>query len=259
MALPISVFIITKNEAEHLEKTLLSISGMDEIIIVDSGSTDNTIKIAEQYGAKIHFHPWMGYAKQKQYAMCLCRNEWVLNLDGDEVINEKLIQALQTIMEQDSADSVRFWRNDIFMGKSLSSWSKKPNNHRFYKRTKSHFDESLLAHESAIVKGTEIFIQETFDHYGYGSIETITNKNNTYSTLKSNEKFYKNKHFSYLKLVTIFPLIFFKEYFLQRKIFSGMRGFILAMMNAYYAFIKEAKLYERHYCRHESFTSPKKE
>ncbi|MEC4727599.1 glycosyltransferase family 2 protein [Shewanella sp. D64] len=259
MALPISVFIITKNEEEHLEKTLLSISDMDEIIIVDSGSTDNTIKIAEQYGAKIHYHPWMGYAKQKQYAMCLCRNEWVLNLDGDEVINEKLIQALQTIMEQDSADSVRFWRNDIFMGKSLSSWSKKPNNHRFYKRTKSHFDESLLAHESATVNGTEMFIEETFDHYGYGSIETITKKNNTYSTLKSNEKFNKNKRFSYLKLVTIFPLIFFKEYFLQRKIFSGMRGFILAIMDAYYAFIKEAKLYELYYYHSESLAPPKKE
>ncbi|MBW8186148.1 glycosyltransferase family 2 protein [Shewanella nanhaiensis] len=246
MKLPISVFIITKNEEKHIEKTLQSVSLLDEVILVDSGSTDGTLAIAERYGAKIYSHPWQGYAKQKQYAMSLCSHEWVLNLDGDEAINTSLIEAFKTIMEQDKADSVRFWRNDIFIDKPLSSWSKKPNNHRFYKRSKSFFDDSRLAHESATVDGKEIFINETFDHFGYCSIEAITSKNNSYSGLKADEKFAKGKKFSNLKLITVFPLIFIKEYFIQRKIFSGRRGFILAVMDAYYAFIKEAKLYEHH-------------
>jgi len=115
-----------------------------------------------------------------------------------------------------------------------------------YKRSKSFFDDSRLAHESATVNGKEIFINETFDHFGYGSIETLTSKNNIYSSLKANEKFVKGKRYSNVKLITVFPLVFIKEYFFQRKIFSGKRGFILAIMGAYYAFIKEAKLFENH-------------
>ena len=246
MKLPISVFIITKNEEEHIEKTLKSVSLFDEVILVDSGSTDSTLDIAKRYGAKIYTHSWQGYAKQKQYAMSLCSNEWVLNLDGDEEVNPSLISAFKEIIEQDKADSVRFWRNDIFINKPLSSWSKKPNNHRLYKRSKSFFDDSRLAHESATVNGKEIFINETFDHFGYGSIETLTTKNNIYSSLKANEKFAKGKRYSNMKLITVFPLVFIKEYFFQRKIFSGKRGLILAVINAHYAFIKEAKLFENH-------------
>ena len=246
MKLPVSVFIITQNEEEHIEKTLKSVSLFDEVILVDSGSTDSTLDIAKRYGAKIYTHSWQGYAKQKQYAMSLCSNEWVLNLDGDEQVNPSLINAFKEIIEQDKADSVRFWRNDIFIDKPLSTWSKKPNNHRLYKRSKSFFDDSRLAHESATVDGKEIFINETFDHFGYGSIETLTTKNNNYSSLKANEKFAKGKRYSNVKLITIFPIVFIKEYFFQRKIFSGKRGFILAIMGAYYAFIKEAKLFENH-------------
>jgi len=246
MKLPISVFIITKNEQAHLDKTLSSVAEMDEVIVVDSGSTDATIEIAQRHGATVVSQEWLGFAKQKQYAMSLCKHEWVLNLDGDEVINSSLIDAFKDIMKNDKADSVRFWRNDIFIQKALSSWSKKPNNLRFYKRSKSFFDDTRLAHESATVEGKEVFINQTFDHYGYCSIQAITDKNNTYSSLKADEKFAKGKRHSNIKLILIFPLVFIKEYFIQRKIFSGRRGFILSVMTAYYAFMKEAKLYEHH-------------
>lgn len=246
MTIPISVFFVTKNEEDHIGKALSSVACMDEIIVVDSGSTDNTVEIAKRFGAKVYSHAWMGYSKQKQYALSLCTNDWVLNLDGDEVANENLIKSLQAIIALDTIDSVRFWRNDIFIGKSLSSWSKKPNNLRFFKRDKAYFDESKLVHESATVKGVETFINEVFDHYGYDSIEAITSKNNKYSSLKADEKHTRGKQFSYIKLITIFPLVFLKEYLVQRKIFSGMRGFILAIMDAYYSLIKEAKLYEHH-------------
>ena len=237
---------MTKNEEEHIGKALSSVACMDEVIVVDSGSTDRTVEIAKSFGAKVYTQEWMGYAKQKQYALSLCTHNWVLNLDGDEVVNDDLIKSLQAVMKKNEADSVRFWRNDIFIGKSLSKWSKKPNNHRFYKRDKAHFDESKLVHESATVKGKETFINQKFDHYGYNSVEAITSKNNKYSSLKADEKLVQKKQFSYVKLVTIFPLVFVKEYFIQRKVFSGTRGFILSIMDAYYSFIKEAKLYEHH-------------
>ncbi|MFT6268508.1 MAG: glycosyltransferase involved in cell wall biosynthesis [Alphaproteobacteria bacterium] len=246
MKLPISVFIITKNEEKHISKTLSSVADMDEIIVVDSGSTDRTVEIASEFGAMTYFHEWQGYAKQKQYAMNLCKNEWVLNLDGDEAITPDILAAFSLIVEQDTADSVRFWRNDLFVGEPLSTLSKKPNNHRLYKRAKAYFDDSRLAHESATVDGKEVFIKLAFDHYGYDAIDTITAKNNLYSSLKAQEKYDKGKSYSTGKLTFVFFLTFIKEYFLQRKIFSGRRGFILSIMAAYYSFIKEAKLYELH-------------
>ncbi|MGB0893116.1 MAG: glycosyltransferase family 2 protein [Parashewanella sp.] len=244
MKLPVSVFIITLNEEAHIAKTLSSVRDMDEVIVVDSGSSDNTLNIAAEYGATIIHQKWMGYAKQKQFAMEQCRNDWVLNLDGDEAINSKLVSAFRDIIAKNNADSVRFWRDDIFIGSPLSNLSKKANNHRFYRKSKARFDESRLAHESATVDGKEIFINQVFQHYGYDSISSITEKNNQYSSLKALEKFEKKKRFSSLKLLFIFPLVFAKEYILQRKLFSGRRGFILSVMQAYYAFIKEAKLYE---------------
>lgn len=257
--LPISAFIVCKNEEKYIEKTLKSLNFVDEIILVDSGSTDRTLEIAQKYQAKIFHHDWQGYAKQKQYAMSLCNNDWVLNLDGDEEIPPELLPIIENIIQKNNVDSVRFLRNDIFMGTALSKLSKKPNNHRLYKKAKSHFDDSRLVHESASVDGKEIFIKEAFNHYGYGSIETVTHKHNVYSSLKAKEKYTKHKKFSNLKLLLIFPLVFLKEYFLQRKIFSGRKGFILSIIDAYYAFLKEAKLYELYQVNSQTKSNAEKE
>lgn len=246
MKLPVSVFIITLNEELHLEKTLKSVQNCFEIIVVDSGSSDNTCSIAKKYGAKVFHKEWLGYAKQKQFALSCCTQNWALNLDGDEEITPEFLTRMKTVISEDIYTSVRFKRNDIFIGKSLSKWSKKPNNLRFYKRELAHFDDSRLVHESAYVKGKELYVSESFKHYGYGTISCLNEKNNTYSTLKAKEKFTKNKAYSTPKLILVFPLFFCKEYFLHRKFLSGMRGFILSVLKAHYAFLKEAKLYEYH-------------
>jgi len=242
--IPISVFIITLNEETNLKHALQSLANIAEIIVVDSGSTDNTVAIAEKYGAKVYSQQWAGYAKQKQYAMSLCSNEWVLNIDADEVLNSDIITHFAAIIAQDKADSVRFWRNDIFIGKKLSSLTKRANNLRFYKKSKAHFDTHKLVHESARVHGKEVFINKEFDHYGYNKISIFTSKNNHYSDLKAQEKYQQGKRYSVIKLFSIFPLIFIKEYLIQRHIFSGRRGFIKSVIIAYYAFSKEAKLFE---------------
>ncbi len=242
--LPISVFIVTLNEEKYLESVLKSVQQMDEVIIVDSGSTDATLQIAEKYCAHIIHQEWLGYAKQKQLAMSHCQNEWVLNLDGDEVLNSSIVESFKQIIENNQADSVRCWRNDIFIGKRLSRFSKRPNNHRLYKKSLSHFNENHLVHESAIVKGKETFINEEFTHYGYESITDLSQKNNRYSSLKALEKFQRHKKASCMKLLLVFPLAFFKQFVIQRQIFSGRRGFIKSVIAANYAFLKEAKLFE---------------
>ena len=91
--IPISVFIIAQDEEQHIARVLDSCQQFSEIILVDSGSSDNTKSIAESKGAKVLHHDWAGYAKQKQYAMSLCKNDWVLNLDADEELTPDLIEA----------------------------------------------------------------------------------------------------------------------------------------------------------------------
>lgn len=244
--LPISVFIVTLNEAKNIERVIRSCSRMDEIIVVDSGSTDGTIERAKNLGATVSHNDWPGYAKQKAYAMGLCKNEWVLNLDADEELNEPLVNAFERLIANDAINAVRCQRRDLFMNAWPSALTKKPNNRRLYRKSKAHFDDSRLVHESADVDGKEVFIKEHFDHYGYDTLEVITAKNNDYSSLKALEKFQKGKKPSYLKLVLVFPLIFIKTYLLQRHCFSGMRGFVMSIATAYYLFIKEAKLYQLH-------------
>lgn len=244
---PISVFIVTLNEENNIQRAIRSVSFADEVIVVDSGSSDNTVALAESLGAKVIFNEWPGYAKQKQFAMQLCKHDWVLNLDADEEVTKALADKYQELVNQEQYASVRCTRDDLFIGLKMSSWTKKPNNNRLYRKSLSNFDTSRFVHESADVDGKEIFIKESLTHYGYGSIEVLTDKNNQYSSLKAQEKFSKNKYYSLVKLITIFPLIFIKEYIFQRKLFSGVRGFTLSIMLAYYAFIKEAKLYELHH------------
>ena len=243
---PISVFIVCQNEEQHIARCLESCSSFAEIIVVDSGSTDKSLDIIKNYPVKLLHKEWQGYAQQKQYALEQCSHDWVLNLDADEQLNDELIDKFVEIMQADKVDGVRCNRIDMFMGNKPAGFTKKANNLRFYRRAKIKFDASTLVHETAQLDGKEISISQAFTHYGYDNIKAVVDKNNQYSSLKALEKFQKNKKFSYLKLIFIFPLIFIKMYFLQGYIFSGMRGFIQANSVAYYAFIKEAKLYELH-------------
>lgn len=242
--LPVSVFIVCFNEEANIRRVLESCSDMAEIVVVDSGSTDNTVEIAKQYTDKVVFNEWPGYAKQKAYAMSLCENEWVLNLDADEELLPSLVKRFAEVIEADEYTSVRSQRNDIFIDRVFSPLTKKPNSRRLYKKNKATFDTSRLAHESADIEGKELFVKEVFHHYGYNEIIPIVDKNNLYSTLKAQEKFDKGKSFSRIKLILVFPLIFIKAYLLQGFAFSGIRGLIQSVNIAHYAFLKEAKLYE---------------
>ena len=242
--LPVSVFIICFNEENNIRRLLDSCRDMDEIVIVDSGSSDNTVKIAREYTDKIFINEWPGYAKQKAYAMSLCQNDWVLNLDADEELSDALVRRFHEVIKQNRYTSVRCSRNDIFINRILSRFTRKANNCRFYKKSKANFDTSKLVHESADIEGKQLVVNEAFNHYGYSEVAPSVDKNNEYSSLKAQEKFDKVKPFSSIKLFLIFPLVFFKTYVIHGYLFSGLRGFILAVNIAHYAFLKEAKLFE---------------
>lgn len=243
-SIPVSVFIIAQDEAHNIGRLLDSVKQFAEIVVVDSGSCDETPKIAEEYGAKVYHQPWLGYAAQKQCAMEKCSQDWVLNLDADEVVTDAMKLCIQSMIKRDDIDAVRFQRNDLFIGKMPSGGIKKPDNVRLYRRCKAAFDTQQKVHETAIVEGHTECVDACIDHYGYDSIATLVDKLNTYSTLKADEKHAKGKRASMLKLVAIIPIEFLRKYLLQRLFMFGRRGLILAALNAHYAFMKEAKLLE---------------
>lgn len=243
MKIPVSVYIICKNEEKHLRRVLESVKDFDEIIVVDSGSTDSTLQIAREYTEKIFSHEWMGFAKQKEYAKELCSNEWVLNLDADEEIDERLKQEMVDAVERNDCDGLDIRISSMNMGRFNHTFSKFNRRIRFFKKASGHYPEKKV-HESIVVQGKIRQAQGFIYDYGSYDLATHLSKINSYSSLRAQEKFEKKKQSSVWKLLFVFPLAFFKSYILKRNCLNGMRGFIVSTNNAFYAFLKEAKLYE---------------
>lgn len=242
--IPVSVYIITKNCEPTLRQTLASVADFAEIILVDSGSTDNTIEIAQEFNCKIYHQDWLGFAKQKQLALSYCKSEWVLNLDGDEVVSPLLKQEIIDCVNNNAVDGLDIPIEDYFLGFPPSKGSRYNHRIRFFKRNLGGYNLEKEVHESITVNGNVFKAQGKIQHYGENSIAIKIDKNNHYSQLRAIEKFAKGKKSSLLKLIFIMPLTFIKSYFFRRGFLNGKRGFISSMINAFYAFLKEAKLYE---------------
>ncbi|MGD9625484.1 MAG: glycosyltransferase family 2 protein [Arcobacter sp.] len=238
-----SVYIICKNEEKHIKRVLESVKDFDEIVIVDSGSTDNTLNIAKEYTNKIFNQDWLGFAKQKEYAKNLCQNEWVLNLDADEQLTEELKKEIEKVIEENKIDGLDIKISSQFLGKFNNEKSKFNRRIRFFRKSVGHYPDKLV-HESILVKGKINKANGFIYDYGTMDLKTHLSKINEYSSLRADEKFAKNKKASFAKLLFVFPLSFFKSFIIKRGFLNGMRGFIAAMNNAFYAFLKEAKLYE---------------
>jgi glycosyltransferase involved in cell wall biosynthesis len=244
--IPVSVYIITKNCEQTLADTLSSVADFAEIILVDSGSTDKTIEIAQAFNCKIYHQEWLGFAKQKQLALSYCQHEWVLNLDGDEVVSLLLKQEIIDCVNTNTIDGLDIPIDDYFLGFPPDKNSKFNYRIRFFRKAKGGYDLGVEVHESISVQGQVKRIKGCIQHYGENSIFVKVAKGNQYSELRAIEKFNKGKKYSMLKLVLVMPLTFIKSYLLRRAILNGKRGFITSVLNSYYAFLKEAKLYEQH-------------
>ena len=238
-----SVYIICKNEEKHIRRVLESVKDFSEIVVVDSGSSDETLNIVKEYTNNIFHHDWLGFAKQKEYAKNLCQNEWVFNLDADEQLTEELKKEIEKVIEENKIDGLDIKISSQFLGKFNSEKSKFNRRIRFFRKSAGHYPDKLV-HESIIIKGKINKANGFIYDYGTMDLNTHLKKINEYSSLRANEKFEKNKKASLIKLIFVFPLSFFKSFFIKRGFLNGIRGFIAATNNAFYAFLKEAKLYE---------------
>jgi glycosyltransferase involved in cell wall biosynthesis len=239
----VSVYLVTRNEEAHLDAVLEGVRGADEIVVVDSGSTDATLEIARRHGARIFEREWPGYVKQKAFAMARCTHDWVVNLDGDEVLPPGAFDTILRRIARGDVNGLYLAHDDIFMGASLPGH----RHHRYcrvYRKSRASWDTGLLVHEHIDVEPPTAVVPVTLTHFGYDSVEGYMGKLNRYALLKARQREARGRGFSNLRLFTVFPVMFLKFYLVRRMCLAGRRGFIKAWIDAAQYFLTEADLYE---------------
>lgn len=243
----LSVTIITFNEAEHLPQAIKSVQWADETIVVDSGSTDNTVQIAEQLGAKVFHHPWPGYGQQKNFAQKQTKNDWVLNIDADEVVPLELAEAISEALLHAEATQTRgfyFPRKTFYLGKWIRHGGWYPNHLvRLANKKFASWTEPEV-HESLEVEGEISLISEPLLHYTFQSIEDQVRTNLRYSRSGSRDLIQRGQGASLIKL--LFKPIgkFLETYFIKRGFLDGLAGFLISVNAAHSMFLKYAYLFE---------------
>jgi len=248
--LPISAFIIAKNEADRIPKAILSVRDwVDEVIVIDSGSTDGTVKVAESLGAKTFFNEWAGYGPQKVFGETLCRNKWVLNIDADEEATPEVIAEIRALFAKGEPDDKAFAMKTM----SVFRFEEKPRRFavsmthgRLYHRDHAGFKASTV-HDSVVRKdgGKLTLLKNGLNHYLFRSHAHTVDKVNFYSSMQAEDLYVKGRNPGVLRIIFTPPWAFFKAYILRGYIFYGLDGVIRSYIYAFSRMIRVAKAREK--------------
>jgi glycosyltransferase involved in cell wall biosynthesis len=241
----ISVIIITRNEQERLERTLESVAWADEIVIVDSGSTDRTEEIARRYTDRFFAMPWEGYGVQKQRALERATGDWVLSIDADEAVSPELRRSIeQSVRETGGAAGFRMELHTEFLGAWLGSrgWHREWKL-RLFRRDLARFDASIV-HEGIRLAGKVADLEGVLLHYHYRGFADQVEKVNRYSSLMAERQYAGGKRVGITASLTHGAAGFLKSFVLQGRFLHGHAGFVYAAFSGMYSFLKYLKLWE---------------
>lgn len=238
----ISATIITLNEERNLPRALESLTCVDEVLVVDSGSTDRTVEIARRYGARVLTNPWPGYAAQKNFAAGQAAHDWILSLDADEALSETLAAEIQQLKRNGArADGYRFPRMAQYMGRWIRHCGWYPDYKlRLYDRHRGRWVGDYV-HESVVVNGRVETLEGTLHHFTCPSLSEHVRTLDRYTTLAAEELRARGQRPGLLRLLLAPPLTFLKTYLLQQGFRDGYRGLLISAMAAWYVFLKYAK------------------
>jgi len=239
----ISVAIITLNEESRLPACLESVSFANDVVIVDSGSTDRTVEIAKSFGAKVFIERWQGFSAQKQLAVDYCINKWVLILDADERVPAGTASRIVEIIRKSGKDmrAYSLKRKNYLHNKWIKSCGWWPNRVvRLVDKTQGTFDGKSI-HESWITHTTTAPLDISIDHLSFNNYSDLIHKMNHYSDLGSLALYGQTKRATPFKAIAHGLWMFFKTYFLELGITDGFDGFVISMTNAGGSFLKYAK------------------
>jgi glycosyltransferase involved in cell wall biosynthesis len=243
--IPLSVAIITKNEAENLPGCLASVTFARQIVVVDSGSTDATVKIASDFGCQVFEESWRGFGPQKQLALDRCTEPWVLVLDADERIPPETANMIAGIVAGDSGpDGYSFPRRNYFQGRWIRHAGWWPDRVvRLFRRGRGRMTEAKV-HEAVVVDGPLAALDSPIDHLTESRLDRILQKIDRYSTLGAEEAFAAGKRSSVWSACMRAKLTFLQGYILRGGFLDGPQGLTLAVTDAVNKFFKYAKLAE---------------
>lgn len=241
--IPLSVAIITKNEERNLPRCLDSVYFADEIVVVDSGSTDATVDIAQAFGCRVYVEDWKGDGPQKNSAIEKCSNDWVLILDADERLCPEAVEEVRQLVTHGDAAAYSFRRKSIFHGKWIKSGGWWPDRvTRLFRKSRGRYKG--ITHGVWDTKGTVKKIDACLEHYSFADYADMLRRLNDYSNFCAQEMHRKEIRSSYAKAVSHGVFMFFKSFILKRGIFDGMDGLVISLTKAGGSFFKYAKLAE---------------
>lgn len=231
----ISALIITYNEVGYIEKCIDSIGFADEIIVVDSYSTDGTFEyLLDHPKVTVVQHPFKNFTAQKSFALSLASHDWVLFLDADEVVPTDLRnEIIETIRSKSEKVAYWFYRKFMFENHRIyfSGWQT-DKNYRLFRKSKVKFSEERIVHETLEVNGKSGILKEKLMHYCYKNYSNFKGKMLCYGRLKAKEAFFKKKGFSYAHLIVKPFWKFFVNYIIRLGVLDGKKGFILCYLGA---------------------------
>ena len=241
----LSVIIITQNEQDNIEACLESVKWADEIIVVDSGSTDKTEEICRKYTDKFYIKDWPGFGIQKQRALELVSHEWVMSIDADERITPELRdEIIRKITHDSNIAGYLIPRLSNYLGKDIYHAGWYPDyTLRLVKKQTSHFTEDIV-HEKMMVVGSIGKLSNHFLHYPYKDTSHHLQKINTYSSLSAEKMFDNGRHISWSMIVLKAIFGFTRSYIFRRGFLDGWPGLIVSISTGLSTYLKYLKLKE---------------
>ena len=248
MPLPLSIAIVSHNEEANIARCLQSAEGLaSEIVVVDSGSKDRTCEIAAGFGAKVQHQAWLGYRDQKNVALKLCTQPWVLALDCDEELSPELRQSILSFFEsgQSEAESGgRCNRKVWFLGRWITHGDWYPDcKLRLFKREKAKWGGSP-EHDYIELDGSSILLRGDLHHYSFPTINRYVEKINVFSDVFLARQKAEGKDWALCANVLRPIWRFFRAYVLRRGFLDGFPGLWIAVATAFFAFVRYSRKYE---------------
>ncbi len=243
--IPISVFVISRNEENNIEDCLKSVKWCDEIVLVDAFSTDNTVNKARNFTDRIFLREWDGFSEQKTYALEKTCSEWVLSLDADERVTPELKDEILNVLEDvNSVNGFFIPRKSYFLDRWIKHSGWYPGYQmRLFRKEKTRVSQKRV-HEGFIVEGESAHLMQPIVHYTHPTISDSLGKMNLYSPLEAEDRVH-TKNIRWFDLIAHPLSAFLRKYIAQKGFLDGMPGLILAVITAGLKMALYMKLWEK--------------
>ena len=241
----LSVTVITRNESANIAAALESVAWADEIVVVDSESTDDTVVQAARFASRVIVRPWPGYAAQKNFAASQATHDWILSLDADERVPPALADEIRTTVAADPPHAgYRIPRVAHHLGRWIRTTDWYPDDQlRLYDRRAAEW-KGAYVHESVAARGTVGRLRNELHHYPYRDVADHLETIDRYTTLAAREMHGAGRRAGPLQIAGHPPFAFLRNYLLRGGFRDGVPGLIISTLNAYYVFLKFSKLWQ---------------